>query len=142
MVMLSTANLQAQVDCHRPSRKLTPKFIGPFQVLQVVSTNAYKLELPASLGRLHPVFHVSLLKKHIPSTPEFQDRITPPSPILFDLHSEPEFEVECILDKRIVHWKARYLVKWKGFSLHNATWKPFENLTNFSDLLQAFEATF
>jgi hypothetical protein len=44
--------------------KLSPKYYGPYKVLQKICTMAYKLELPAS-SRVHPVFHVSCLKKVI-----------------------------------------------------------------------------
>ena len=42
--------------------KLSPKYYGPYKVLQKISSMAYKLELPAS-SRVHLVFHVSYLKK-------------------------------------------------------------------------------
>ena len=41
------------------SRKLTPRFIGPFDILQRVSPVAYQVALPPSLSNLHSVFHVS-----------------------------------------------------------------------------------
>ena len=44
--------------------KLSPKYYGPYKVLQNIGTMAYKLELPATF-RLHPVFHVPCLKKVI-----------------------------------------------------------------------------
>ena len=44
--------------------KLSPKYYGPYKVLQYIGTMAYKLELPAS-SRVHPFFHVSCLKKVI-----------------------------------------------------------------------------
>ena len=43
---------------------LSPKYYGPYKVLQNIGTMAYKLELPASLW-VHPVFNVSCLKKVI-----------------------------------------------------------------------------
>ena len=48
----------------KKDNKLSPKYYGPYKVLQKISTMAYKLELPAS-SRVHPVFHVSCLKKVI-----------------------------------------------------------------------------
>ena len=43
--------------------KLTPRFIGPFRILQRVGPVAYKLDLPPQLAKIHDVFHVSLLRK-------------------------------------------------------------------------------
>ena len=44
------------------SRKLTPRFIGPFQILKRVGPVAYQIALPPSLSNLHNVFHVSQLR--------------------------------------------------------------------------------
>lgn len=48
------------------SRKLTPKFIGPYQIIERVGTVAYRVALPSFLSRIHNVFHVSQLRKYIP----------------------------------------------------------------------------
>ena len=45
--------------------KLSPRFIGPFQILQKVGDRAYELALPPSMDRIHPVFHVSILRKYL-----------------------------------------------------------------------------
>ena len=48
----------------KKDNKLSPKYYGLYKVLQKIGTMAYKLELPTT-SRLHPVFHVSCLKKVI-----------------------------------------------------------------------------
>ena len=48
----------------KKDNKLSPKYYGPYKVLQNIGTMEYKLELPAS-SRVHPIFHVSCLKKVI-----------------------------------------------------------------------------
>ena len=47
------------------SKKLTPRFIGPFQILKRVGPLAYQVALPPTLSNLHDVFHVSQLRKYI-----------------------------------------------------------------------------
>ena len=48
----------------KKDNKLSPKYYGPYKVFQKIGTMAYKLQLHVSL-RVHPVFHVSCLKKVI-----------------------------------------------------------------------------
>ncbi|KAD2806136.1 hypothetical protein E3N88_39513 [Mikania micrantha] len=43
--------------------KLSPRFVGPFKILERIGSVAYRLELPSELGNIHDVFHVSNLKK-------------------------------------------------------------------------------
>ena len=46
--------------------KLSPRFIGPFEILETVGTVAYRLALPPSMSGVHEVFHVSMLQKYTP----------------------------------------------------------------------------
>ena len=46
--------------------KLSPRFIGPFEILERVSIVVYRLALPPSMSGVHEVFHVSMLRKYTP----------------------------------------------------------------------------
>ena len=77
---------------------------------------------------MHPVFHVSLLARyHISDPGIFPNRtIPPPPPVILD--DTPEYEVEAILDKHIFRRQVQYLVKWAGYSEHNASWNLLQIL--------------
>ena len=126
-VLLSGQHINNPVNKYRPTRKLTPKFLGPYTINKVISTTAYQLDLPATL-RIHPVFHVSLLKPYKES--EDFTRATPPPPIIIPDTEEQEYEVETILDQHTIRGKQQYLVKWTGYPLHDATWEPAHYLKN------------
>ena len=42
---------------------LSPRYVGPYKILKSIGKVAYELELPEELAAVHPVFHISLLKK-------------------------------------------------------------------------------
>lgn len=125
-VWVSTKNLR--VPAHL-SRKLSCKFIGPYDVLQSIGPVAFKVDLPTSLG-IHNVFHVSQLKLHVSGTAA-QSRV-PPSPVF--LNDALEYEVEDILDVRVSRrnraGRREFLIKWKGYPLYESTWEPESHLEN------------
>jgi len=131
-VLLSTKNLAVK---HGKSKKLLPRFIGPFTVTTKINEVAYKLHLPHQY-RIHDVFHVSLLKPYKPKPGERR----PPLPDIID--SAAEFEVEKILDhfnKKVGKKKeVFYLIKWQGYSDEYNTWEPASNLTNCPLVLHAY----
>ena len=47
--------------------KLSPRFIGPFEILEKVGTFAYRLALPPSMTGVHEVFHDSMLREYTPN---------------------------------------------------------------------------
>lgn len=69
----------SDIRVDRPSRKLSHRNLGPFSVEKKVGNNAYRLRLPRSMSRLHPVFNVVKL------TPAPEDPIAgrhaPPPPL-------------------------------------------------------------
>lgn len=45
--------------------KLAPRFVGPFKIIERIGLVAYKLELPPHLGKMHDVFHISVLRNYL-----------------------------------------------------------------------------
>ena len=45
--------------------KLSPRYIGPFEILERIEELAYRLELPPELSQLHDVFHICMLRKYV-----------------------------------------------------------------------------
>lgn len=118
----------------RRNLKLSPRYYGPFQVVQKIGSVAYKLDLPSS-SQIYHVFHVSLLKKKL------GDRVTP-LPDLPILTSKGTFapEPEVILARRLKkkgnRAGAEALVQWKGTTEQDATWEDLEELrSSFLDLV-------
>jgi len=64
-------------------------------------------------------------------------RKTPPKLVIIE--GEEEFEVEKILNKRIVRGKEKFLVQWKGYIAEGDTWESRENLKNAKELVKEFK---
>lgn len=104
--------------------KLSPRFYGPFCVLECVGAVAYKLEL-LSTAAIHGVFHVSQLKlcPNPPSTTHLLSQDW--------LYLGTAKEPEAILEKKIVKDRnssvTKVLVQWKGSPLEQATWEFYRD---------------
>src|SRR5205085_12146682 len=95
-----------------------------FRIKRLIGTNAYKLELPPSIGKIHPVFHISLLESYHLNNIPGRRSLTPP-PI--DLE-EIEYHVEKIRTSELRKGKVWYLVSWNRYRPDDDTWEPYENL--------------
>ncbi|RDX99904.1 Tf2-11, partial [Mucuna pruriens] len=67
MVYLKAQPYKLKSLAHCPNKKLSPRFNGPFVVEEIFGKVAYKVKLPDH-ARIHPIFHVSQLKKAIAAT--------------------------------------------------------------------------
>ena len=132
-VLMHTKNLPIKVP---GSHKLKPLWVSPFRVVRTIDTNAYELDLPATLDRLHPVFNVSVFKRY-----EGQI-LSPPDPI--ELDTGPEFQVEAILRHRWVgrrRSKLEFPMPFLGYDSSHNEWLPALHLANAPHILTAYKAS-
>ena len=130
-VLINLNLINPDVYKNSPSKKLLPRFGGPYPIKERIGKVAYKLEFPDSI-RAHSVIHVSGLKPYHSTS----DDLVKPPPII--VNDSEEYEVEKILDSKLFRGKPRYLVKWKGYDLYDATWEPAENLRNATEALHDY----
>nr|GFB47506.1 hypothetical protein [Tanacetum cinerariifolium] len=115
--------------------KLSPRFIGPFEILDRVGEVSYRLPLPPQLSHVHNVFHVSLLRgyKYHPLHVIFY----PLDQIRADLSYVEE--PEAILDRqdRVMRKKTIPFVKilWRNHPEREATWETESIRTSYPHLL-------
>lgn len=109
---------------HRPAQtlmpgrrtKLSPRYAGPFQVLERIGSVAYRLQLPEH-ARIHDVFHIGVLKPFHGEPPA----TTPALPPLRD--GRPLEVPEQVLYAQLRRGVWFLLVKWAGFAAAEATWE-------------------
>ena len=110
--------------------KLSPRFIGPFEILEKVGEVAYRLALPPALSGVHNVFHVSMLRKYV----------SDPSHVLsyenLELDEDLSYEEKPvqILDHKdkVLRTKTIALVKvlWRNSKVEEATWELESDMRN------------
>ena len=103
--------------------KLTPRYIGPFEILQRVGPVAYKVDLPPQLAKVHDVFHVSLLRKaDVDPT-----RILPKVPVEVKEDLTLEMRPIRILDQgeKVLRNKKIPIVRilWRNAQIEEETWE-------------------
>jgi hypothetical protein len=128
-ILLSTKYLNLKHS--ESSRKLLPKWIGPFEVVQVVGPVAYKLKMNPG-WRVHHVFHVLLLELY-----REDGRVQPPPPPI-EMEGALEYEVESIIEHRfwgIKNPKAFYKVAWKGYGIEHNSREPQSNVVNAPEIV-------
>ena len=137
-VLLSTKNLTraarlSEEDTKEVRRKLFPRFMGPFKVLEtfpqpspetpdiIPTPSNVRLDLPQKFKNIHPIFHVNLIREYkadpdtVPPTPEWDG-------------TDEWYEVESILDHRTTGKKGRkrtdFKIRWAGYTSFYDSWEP------------------
>ncbi|WMV52715.1 hypothetical protein MTR67_046100 [Solanum verrucosum] len=108
--------------------KLSPRYIGPFEILRTVGEVTYELALPPAFSAIHPVFHVSMLRRYVRDEShvlqydavELDDRLT--------FVEEP---VDILArDVRKLRSRAIHVVKvrWRHRPIEEATWETEQEM--------------
>ena len=104
--------------------KLSPRFIGPYEIVIKVGPIAYKLKLPPELSRIHDTFHVSMLRKYIidPSHVLREQPVQLKENLTYE--EIPVQIVDC--KEQVLRIKVISLVKvlWNKHEREAATWEP------------------
>ena len=108
--------------------KLSPRYVGPFEIIECISEMAYRLALPLALSRLHDVFHMSMQKKY------FHDLSHVLSYESLDVDPKLTYEEKLV---EILDWKDKVLfnkivslvkVLWCNHVVEEATWEAKEDM--------------
>jgi hypothetical protein len=134
MVYLSTTNLTLPKG---RARKLAPKFIGPYRVLEEYKNNSFKLDLPSELKQrgLHPSFHANLLRIHVPN----DDRRFPGRQMnqIATLGNSEEWAVSLINTHHGKGADALFELSWKT---GDRAWLPYHEVSHLEALSQYLES--
>jgi hypothetical protein len=127
----------------RPSKKLSEKSFGPYEIIAQPSSLSFTLRLPHALRAVH-VYHICMLDEapvsDIPNHTE-----DPPPPVEVD--GEIEYEIAEILDTKLDrHRRCRlqYLVKWSGYegTDEETSWITADELAHAQELVQDFHKAY
>ncbi|XP_035836073.1 uncharacterized protein LOC118484192 [Helianthus annuus] len=108
---------------NRSNQKLSRRFFGPFKILERIGKVAYKLELPSG-SKVHPVFHVSLLK------PSYGNVSGNPGDLSsFGQDVELSYLPEYVVNNRLgANGENEILVKWSQLPIEEATWENVDSI--------------
>jgi hypothetical protein len=108
--------------------KLSPRYVGPFEILSRKGQVAYQLKLPASLSKAHDIFHISQLRRCL-KAPAEEVRLDE-----IDLQPDLSYieEPTKILEEDWKQLRNRAIkfckVQWKNHPVREATWEKEEDL--------------
>ena len=108
--------------------KLTPRYIGPFEILDRVGNVSYRLSLPPNFGHVHPVFHISMLRKYVPHP----SHILQTQEIEVDKALSYEEVPIAIVDRQIRKMRNKEIamvkVQWQNHEVEECTWESVQSM--------------
>uniref|UniRef100_A0A1U7YUQ6 Uncharacterized protein LOC104248029 n=2 Tax=Nicotiana sylvestris TaxID=4096 RepID=A0A1U7YUQ6_NICSY len=103
--------------------KLSPRYIGPYEILDRIGSVAYKLALPPRLSAVHPVFHVSMLRRYVRDD---NHKIQSENAELDENLTYEEGPI-AILDRQVRQLRSKKVasvkVLWRNHPIEEATWE-------------------
>ena len=121
--------------------KLSPRFVGPFEILERVGTVAYRLALPLSMSGVHEVFHVSMLWRHTSDPAHVVDW----GEIEVDTDETFEEGPVCIMDSQdqVLQRNTMRLVRvlWQHRGVEESTWEREDTMRATYPFLFRYEGT-
>ncbi len=133
-VLLSNKNLKLAGP---KFRKLRGRFVGPFLITEMVGSAAARLQLPPMLRRVHPVFHVSLLK---PFRTDGRQQATGEAVLLEGDEGEVRKDIDVIIDHRFYGSREllQFRVRFVGCDESSDEWLSETDLAGAEDLIQHY----
>ena len=128
----------------QPSKKLSEKNLGPYEIIAQAGKASFTLQLPNHLRTVHPVFHVSQVEPATPNT--IPNRVqSPPPPI--EVNEDIEYEISEILDSKLDKRRKcqlLYLIQWAGYegTDQETDWLPATELKHAVELVQDFHDSY
>ena len=108
--------------------KLSPRYIGPYEIVRRIGAVAYELDLPSDLESVHPVFHVSMLRKCIGDP----SRIFPVDDLQVTEQLSYNEQPVSILDRQVRRLRTKEVpsvkVLWRNNNREEMTWEAEDKM--------------
>jgi hypothetical protein len=134
-IYISTKNISLPKGM---TRKLSPKFIGPYQIPEDFGNHSFRVKLLVSLTRrgVHDVFHALLLRIHVPNNDQLF-----PGHLDTQIFNLEDLDVKWMVEKILEHKKGGKSAMFKVlFKRGNTSWLPYDQLSHLIALEQYLEA--
>ena len=103
--------------------KLSPRYVGPFEILERIGVVAYRLALPPLLDKVHNIFHVSMLRKCVSDL----NQIVKLQPLQFEKdlsYAEHPIKILNVQERQLRNRTQTFLkIQWSRHSEREATWE-------------------
>src|SRR5258705_3420453 len=126
----------------RPSKKLSEKNLGLYEVIAIPGSHLFTLHLPQLFCSVHPVFHISQLE---PAELDPSPQCTQPPPPPVEIDRDIEYEVSKILNSKLDRCfrgnsSLCYLVCWSGYEgmEEETSWVSAQDLEHAQEVVRVF----